>query len=118
MCDGIILDAVASMCMQVDIQDVYISNLIVSVDYGFGHGFGNVIDDEDLQDLETPTECEDEDEVFQWKAGCASEAGLRHKVEHEDRDDDTGPPMNIESNHNGEVDCNCKFHNDASFVHI
>jgi hypothetical protein len=63
MCDDVILDAFASICLQVDIQDAYISIPIVSIDYRFGHGFGNVIDDEDLPDLETPTEYEDADTV-------------------------------------------------------
>ena len=65
MCDDVILDAFTSMCLQVEIQiqDAYISIPIISIDYRFGHGFGNVIDDEDLPDLETPTECKDADIV-------------------------------------------------------
>jgi len=49
--------------VEIQIQDAYISIPIISIDYRFGHGFGNVIDDEDLPDLETPTECEDADIV-------------------------------------------------------
>ena len=37
------------------------------------NGFGNVTDHEDIPDLETPTECEDED-VSESKASCASKA--------------------------------------------
>jgi hypothetical protein len=60
----------------------------VSVNYGFE----NVIEDE-----ETTTECEDEEEVFKWRANCATKA-VQHKVKHEDCNDDAGPPMNVENN--------------------
>jgi hypothetical protein len=45
--------------MQVDIEEAYVLAPIVSIDYGYG----NVTDDEDILDLETPTECEDKEEV-------------------------------------------------------
>jgi hypothetical protein len=53
------------------------------------YGFRNVIDNENLQDLEAPTEHDNEKEVFKWRTGCAYKAGL-HKVKHEDRDDNLG----------------------------
>ena len=40
-----------------DIEDVYVFAPITSIE----NGFGNVTDHEDIPDLETPTECEDED---------------------------------------------------------
>ncbi len=67
MCDGV--------CMQVDIEKAYVSAPIVSIDYGFG----NVTDDEDIPDLETPIECEDKEELSEWKEGCSSEASLHRE---------------------------------------
>jgi len=54
--------------MQVDIQDAYHFATIDS-DYRFG----NVTDEDDIPDLEAPTECEDEEKVSELKASCASE---------------------------------------------
>ncbi len=85
MCDNVILDTGTSMCMQVNIQDAHVSIPIGSIDYGFK----NVIGDE-----ETTAECEDEEEVFEWRANCATKA-VQHKVIHEDPNDDVEPPMNI-----------------------
>ncbi len=47
-------------------------------------------DHKDIPDLETPTECEDED-VSESGTSCASKASLLK--EHEDHDDDLEPPM-------------------------
>ncbi len=38
------------VCMQVDIEEAYVSAPIVSIDYGFE----NVTDDEDIPEVETP----------------------------------------------------------------
>ncbi len=68
MCDDVILDTGASICMQVDIQEAYVLTPIVPIDYGFG----NMIDDEDLPNLETPTECENNQKVLKWKEVCTT----------------------------------------------
>jgi hypothetical protein len=68
--------------LQVDIEAAYVSAPITSIDYEIG----NVTDYDDIPDLETPTECDDE-EVFEWKASCSSEASSQHKG-HEDHDND------------------------------
>ena len=91
MYDDVILDISASICMQVDIQDAYVSIPIVSIDYGFG----NVNDDEDLLDLETPTECEDKEKVLKPIANCSSKASLCNKG-HEDNNDNMCPSMSID----------------------
>jgi hypothetical protein len=59
--------------MQVDIEEAYVSVPIVSIDNGcrnvyysslnFGHLRGVWKNDENIPDLETPTECKDEEEV-------------------------------------------------------
>ncbi len=87
------------VCMQVDIEEAYILAPIVSIDYGLG----NVTDDEDIPELETPTECEDEEEVSEWKAGCSSEASLHHKG-HEDHNNDAEPPMSVYEDNDIEVE--------------
>jgi hypothetical protein len=101
MCDYI--------CMQEDIEDAYVSAPIVSIDYGFR----NVTDDEDIPELETPTECEDKEEVSDWKAGCSSAASLDHE-RHEDHNNDLEPPMSIYEDNDVEVDY--EFHDNVAFV--
>ncbi len=59
ICDGFSI-------MQVDIEAAYVSAPITFIDYGFR----NVTDYEDILDLETPAECDDE-EVSKWKASCS-----------------------------------------------
>jgi hypothetical protein len=111
MCDNVILDTGASICIQVDIQDTYVSAPIMSIHYGFP----NLTDDEDHPDLETTTECEEEEKVLKWKTGCSSEASL-HIKEREDHDDDVGSSMNDDED--DEIKEDYKFHNDAAFVQI
>jgi hypothetical protein len=53
--------------------------------------------------------------VFKWTANCANKA-VQHKVKHDDRNGDAGPPINIENNIDKEVDY--KFNNNWSFVQI
>ncbi len=59
----------------VDIDEAYLSATIISTDYGFG----NVTDEDDIPDLEAPTECEDEEKLSESNASCASEARLSNK---------------------------------------
>jgi hypothetical protein len=54
----------------VDIDEAYLSATIISTDYGFG----NVTDEDDIPDLEDPTECEDKEKVSELKTSCSSEA--------------------------------------------
>ena len=55
--DNVILDTGASMMyIQVDIQEAY---RFATIDYGFG----NLTDEDDVPDLEAPTECEDEEKL-------------------------------------------------------
>jgi hypothetical protein len=72
-----------------------------------------VTDHEDIPDLETPTECKDED-VSESRASCTSKASLFK--ENEDHDDDLEPPMSTSDEDEVEVDY--EFHNDAAFVQI
>jgi hypothetical protein len=76
--------------MQVDIQEAYLSTTIISIDYEFG----NVTDEDDILDLEAPTECKDEEKVSELKAGCASEARLSNE-KHGDHNNDVEPPMSV-----------------------
>jgi hypothetical protein len=106
--DNIILDTGASMIytmLQVDIQEVY---HFATID----NGFGNVTDEDDIPDLEAPTECEDEEKVSELKSSCTSEARLSNE-RHEDHDDDVEPPK---SEDNVEVDY--EFHNKTAFVQV
>jgi hypothetical protein len=97
--DNIILDTGASMMyMQVDIQEAY---LLATID----DGFENVTDEDDIPELETPTECEDEEEVSELRVTCTSEVQLNHKG-HEDHDNDVEPPMS-----NDKVEVEYEFHN-------
>jgi hypothetical protein len=117
MCDCI--------CMQVDIEEAHASAPIVSIDYGlgnvcysshnFGHSRGVWNNDEDILDLETPTECEDKEEVSEWKAGCSSKASLPHKG-HENHNNDMEPLMNVYKDDDVEVEY--EFHNNVAFVQI
>ena len=65
----------------VDINEAYLSATIISIDYGFG----NVTDEDDIPDLEAPTEYEDQEKLSELKTSCASEAQLSNK-RHEDHD--------------------------------
>ena len=56
----------------VDIDEAYLSATIISTDYGFG----NVTDEDDIPDLEAPTEYEDQEKLSELKTSCASEAQL------------------------------------------
>jgi hypothetical protein len=112
VCDkNVILDTGASICMQVDIQEAYLSTTIISIDYEFG----NVTDEDDILDLEAPTECEDEEKVSELKASCASEARLSNK-RHEDHNNDVEPLMSV--NEEDDVDVDYEFHNDIEVVQI
>ena len=80
------------------------------------YGFGNVTDEDDIPDLEAPTECEDEEKLKEklkeLNASCASKAQLSNG-RHEDHDDDVEPPM---SEDDFEVDY--EFHNNAAFIQV
>ena len=62
VCDNnVILDTGARiMCMQVNIQESY---HFATIDYGFG----NLTNEDDIPDLEAPTESEDEEKVSELK---------------------------------------------------
>ncbi len=112
MCDeNVILDTGASICMQVDIQEAYLSTTIISIDYEFR----NVTDEDDIPDLEAPTKCEDEEKVSELKASCASEARLSNK-RHEDHKNDVKPLMSV--NEDNDVDVDYEFHNNVAVVQI
>jgi hypothetical protein len=85
--------------MQVDIQDAYHFTTIDG-DYRFR----NVADEDDIPELETPTECEDEEKVSELRVMCASEVPLNNKG-HED--------------HNNEVlEVEYEFHNNTAFEQV
>ena len=107
--DNIILDSGASMmCMQcVDIQDAY-RFATIDGDYRFG----NVTDEDDIPELEAPTECEDEETVSELRASCASEVRLSNEG-HEDHDDDVEPSMSTD-----EVEVEYEFDNNTAFVQV
>ena len=71
------------------------------------YGFGDVTDEDDIPDLEAPTECEDKEKVSELKINCASEARLSNE-RHEDHDDVVKPPICV----------NDEFHNNTAFVQI
>ena len=93
------------MYMQVDTQEAY---CFATIDYGFG----NVTDEDDIPDLEAPTECEDKEKVSELKINCASEAWLSNE-RHEDQHNDVEPLMSV----NG-IEVDYESHNDAAFVQI
>ena len=64
--------------------------------------------EDDIPDLEAPTECEDEVKVSDLKTSCASEARLSNE-RHEDHNDDVEPPISV--NH---VEVDYEFHNRGS----
>ncbi len=73
----------------------------------------NVTDEDDIPDLEAPTECKDEEKVSELKANCASEAQLRNK-RHEDHNNDVEPLMSV--NEDDDIDVDYEFHNDVAVV--
>jgi hypothetical protein len=73
--------------MQVDILDAYRFTTIDGV-----YRFGNATDEDDIPELETPTECEDKEKVSELRATCASEVQLNNEG-HEDHDNDVEPPV-------------------------
>jgi hypothetical protein len=83
----------------------------ISIDYEFGI----VTDEDDIPDLEAPTECEDEEKVSELKASCASEARLSNK-RHEDHNNDVEPLMSV--NEDDDVDVDYEFHNNVAVVQI
>jgi hypothetical protein len=89
----------------VDIQEAY---HFATID----NGFGNVTDEDDIPDLEAPTECEDEEKVSELKSSCTSEARLSNE-RHEDHDDDVEPP-----NSEDDVEVDYEFHNNTAFVQV
>ena len=96
------------MCMQcVDIQDAY-RFATIDGDYRFG----NVTDEDDIPELEAPTECEDEETVSELRASCASEVRLSNEG-HEDHDDDVEPSMSTD-----EVEVEYEFDNNTAFVQV
>jgi hypothetical protein len=74
--------------------------------------FGNVTDEDDIPELETPTECEDKEKVSELLATCASEVRLNNEG-HEDHDNDVEPPMSTD-----EVEVEYEFHNNTAFVQV
>ena len=88
-----------------DIQEAY---HFATID----NGFGNVTDEDDIPDLEAPTECEDEEKVSELKSSCTSEARLSNE-RHEDHDDDVEPP-----NSEDDVEVDYEFHNNTAFVQV
>jgi hypothetical protein len=71
-----------------------------------------VTDEDDISDLEAPTECEDEEKLSESNASCASEARLSNE-RYEDRDNDVEPPMS-----GNDVEVDYEFHKDAAFVQV
>ena len=69
-------------------------------------------EEDDIPDLEAPTECEDKEKVSKLKTSCTSEAQLSNK-RHEDHDNDVEPPMSV-----NDVEVDYEFHNDAVFVQV
>ena len=109
MYDNVILDTSACICIQVDIQEAYVLVNITSIDYGFG----NVTDEYNIPDLQTPTECEDKEKMSELNTGCSSKASL-HSKRHEDHNDDLEPLMSANEDDDLEVDY--EFHNNIAFV--
>jgi hypothetical protein len=107
VCDNnIIYDTGASMMyMQVNIQEAY---HFATIDCGFG----NVTDEDDILDLEAPTECEDEEKVSELKVSCANEARLNNE-RHKDQDNDVEPLMSV-----NDVEVDYEFHNDTAFIQV
>jgi hypothetical protein len=91
--------------MQVDIQDAY---HLATIDGDYR--FGNVTEEDDIPELETPTECEDKEKVSELRAMCASEVRLNNEG-HEDHNDDVEPPMSTDK-----VEVEYEFHNNTAFV--
>ena len=75
-------------------------------------GFENVSDEDDIPDLEAPTECDNKEKVSELKTSCASEARLSNK-RHEDHDNAVEPPMSV-----NDVEVVYEFHNNAAFVQV
>ena len=69
-------------------------------------------DKDDIPELETPTECEDEEKEFELRVTCASEVRLNNEG-HEDHDDDVEPPMSTDK-----VEVEYEFHNNTTFVQV
>ena len=80
----------------------------VDIDYEFG----NVTYEDDILDLEAPTEYEEEEKVSELKTRCASEAHLSNK-RHEDHDNDMEPPISV-----SDVVVDYEFHSDTAFVQV
>ena len=91
-----------------DIQEAYLSATTIPMNYGFG----DVTDKDDILDLEAPTECEDEEKVFELRTNCASEARLSNK-RHKDHDNVVEPLMCVNA-----VEVDYEFHSEAAFVQI
>jgi len=77
------IDVCDSYMHCVDIQDAH---CFATIDGDYR--FGNVTDEDDIPELEAPTECEDEETVSELRASCASEVRLNNEG-HEDHDDVT-----------------------------
>jgi hypothetical protein len=59
--------------------DIFGDVIIYCVETSINNGFGNVTDEDDIPDLEAPTECGDKEKVSGLKTSCASEARLSNK---------------------------------------
>jgi len=101
------IDVCDSFMQCVDIQDAY---RFATIDGEYR--FGNVTDEDDIPELEAPTECKDEDTVSELRASCASEVRLNNKG-HEDRNDDVEPLMSTD-----EVEVEYEFNNNTAFVQV
>jgi len=97
---------VCDSCMQVNIQEAC---HFATID---DNRFRNVTDEDDILDLEAPTECEDKENVSELKASCASEVRLNNE-RHEDHDDDVEPPMSAD-----DIEVEYKFDNNTAFVQV
>ncbi len=101
------IDVCDSYMQCVDIQDAY-HFATIDGDYRFG----NVTHEDDIPELEAPTECEDEETVSELRASCASEVRLNNKG-HADHDDDVEPPMSTVK-----VEVEYEFHNNTALVQV
>ena len=69
-------------------------------------------DEDDIPDLEAPTECEDKEKVSELKTSCESEAQMSNE-RHEDHGNDVELSMSV-----NDVEGDYEFHNDTAFVQV
>jgi hypothetical protein len=93
-------------------MDIFDDVIIFCMETSINNGFGNVTGEDDIPDLEAPTECGDKEKVSELKTSCASDARLSNK-RHKDNDDDVEPSMNV-----NDIEVDYEFHNDAALVQV